>query len=449
MNVNPLPILAAHAASWRDRPWPDGLEHDARRALLDWFAALLPGTRYAPATLLAEALADERGVGEAVCYVDGRRGAARHAALLNGIASHTVEFDDIHRDSGLHPGSPTVAAALAVAQNGGNDMDSLLRALAAGYEVGGRIALAVQPSHYRKWHTTATVGTMAAATASALLLGCDAARIGDAIALAATQAGGLQQAFRGEGMSKPIHAGHAASAGLLAARSAACGVRGAPDVLHGPAGFAAATSDSKGNWDLALDGLDRRFVIGSMTFKNHGCCGHIFPALDGLAALRARVPFSAAEVVRIEVAGYRATAEICDRPVVATAQEARFSTQFCLASLLIGGAVRLDAFAPERLMDPTLLAFMPKVSVGLAPDLADAYPRKRSARLRVELTDGRVLEHDQPTRKGDLEDPLSDEELDAKFLELAQPIVGDRNAEGLLHAIRDGGTVPGMLPRIA
>jgi 2-methylcitrate dehydratase PrpD len=442
---NPLPVLAAHAAGWRHRPWPEGLEHHARRALLDWFAATLPGTQRAPATLLAAAMADERGEGQAVCYVDGRRGSARHAALLNAVASHTVEFDDIHRDSGLHPGSPTIAAALAVAQARGADMDALLRATVAGYEVGGRIALAVQPSHYRMWHTTATVGTLSAAVAAALLLGCDAAGIGHAMGLAATMAGGLQQAFRGEGMSKPMHAGHAAEAGVLAARAAAAGVTGAPDALHGSAGFAAATSDSTGRWDHALEGLGERFVIGEMTFKNHGCCGHIFPALDGLLALRARHPFQPEEVSRIHVSGYRATAEMCDRPKVSTEQEARFSTQFCIASLLHHGAVRLDAFEPVRLRDPLLLAFMPKVSVSLAPDLADAYPRRRAARLRLELRDGRAFDHDQPIRKGDPEDPLTDAELVAKFQELAVPVLGEGPAVALQKVILQGNVLPGLL----
>ena len=445
MTTNPLPVLAAHAAGWRDRPWPAGLEHHARRALLDWFAATLPGTVRPPATLLAAALSDERGEGRAVCYVDGRRGAARHAALLNAVASHVVEFDDIHRDSGLHPGGPTVSAALAVAQARGAGLDVLLRAVAAGYEVGGRVALAVQPSHYRYWHTTATVGTMAAATAAALLLGCDAARMGHAIALSATMAGGLQQAFRGEGMSKPLHPGHAAEAGVLAARAAAAGVTGAPDVLHGPAGFAAATSEDAGKWDAALEGLGERFVIGAMTFKNHGCCGHIFPALDGLVAIRARRPFRPEEVESLHVAGYRATAEMCDRPLVTTEQEARFSTQYCAAALLHHGAVRLDAFSPGRLSDPVLHAFMRKVSVGLAPDLADAYPRRRAARLRLALTDGTVIEHEQPFRKGDPEDPLTDAELDAKFLELAGPVIGAAAAEALRRAIRTGSALPGMV----
>ncbi len=220
---NPLLVLAGHAASWRVRAWPSGVEHHARRALVDWFAALLPGLGRPPASLLAVALAGERGSGRAICYVDGGRSGMRHAALLNATASHTVEFDDIHRDSGYHPGSATIAAALAVAQARGADMEALLRAIAAGYEVSCRIGLAVQPSHYRFWHTTGAVGTFGAATAAALLLGCDAGQIAHAIATAATMAGGLQQAFRGDGMSKPLHPGHAADAGTLAALAAIAG----------------------------------------------------------------------------------------------------------------------------------------------------------------------------------------------------------------------------------
>jgi 2-methylcitrate dehydratase PrpD len=274
------------------------------------------------------------------------------------------------------------------------------------------------------------------------LLGCDAARIGHAIALAATSASGLQQAFRGEGMSKPLHPGHAAEAGILAARAAAAGVTGALDVLHGPAGFAAATSDSTGRWDYALAGLDESFVIANITFKNHGCCGHIFPALDGLLTLREEHPFGPKDVAAIHIAGYRPTAEMCDRPVIATAQEARFSAQYCVAALLHLGGVRLDAFSPRHLQDPVLRAFMPKVTVSLARDLADAYPRRRAARLRVELMNGQVLRHEQPIRKGDPEMPLTDLELDEKFRELVTPVVGEDRGASLLDRIRTGSALP-------
>ncbi len=441
---NPLLRLAAHAATWRTRPWPAGVEHHARRALVDWFAALLPGCAYPPASLMAPAMAAERGAGRAICYVDGGLSGMRHAALLNATASHTVEFDDIYRDAGYHPGCPTIAAALAAAQDKGADMDALLRAIAAGYEVSCRIGLAIQPSHYKYWHTTGTVGTFGAATAVAELLGCDAAQIAHAIATAATMAGGLQQAFRGDGMSKPLHPGHAADAGTLAAIAASAGVTGALDVLHGPVGFAAATSEDAGKWTKALAGLDETFAIATMTFKNHGCCGHIFAALDAVHDLQVEHRFAPEGVEQIHIAGYSATKDVCDRPVVRTEQEARFSAQYCVGAMLVLGGVRLAAFAPERLVDPAIHALMALVSVSLAPDLANAYPGKRAARVTITLRNGTILERYQPTRKGDPDAPLSDADLSAKFRELAGPVIGEK-AEALLDALWTGTVLPGAL----
>ncbi|NKC30801.1 MmgE/PrpD family protein [Falsiroseomonas selenitidurans] len=446
---NPLIRLAEHAASWRDRPLPAAVAHHARRALIDWFAALLPGCTQPPASLMAGVLADQRGTGRAICYVDGQAGALRHAALLNATASHTVEFDDIFRDAGYHPGCPTIPAALAAAQARGTDMDTLLRAMVAGYEVSCRIGLAVQPSHYRYWHTTGTVGTFGAAAAVGVVLGLDAHRMAHALATAATMAGGLQQAFRGEGMSKPLHPGHAAEAGALAALAASAGVTGALDVLHGPVGFAAATSADAGQWDKALAGLDEWVAITRMTFKNHGCCGHIFAALDGLAALQDRHGFTAEQVAALHIGGYSATKDVCDRPVVATEQQARFSAQYCAGALLVLGGVRLAAFAPANLANPRIHAMMEKVTVSLDPALAQDYPARRAANLRLELVDGRVLEHHQPTRKGDPDAPLSDAELAAKFYELAVPAIGATAAEALLDLLRHGAALPGALPLAA
>ncbi|WP_200305702.1 MmgE/PrpD family protein [Paracraurococcus ruber] len=443
---NPLLTLAEHAASWRTRPLPPDVAHHARRALIDWFAALLPGLSKPPATLLAAAMAAERGPGRSICYVDGRPGPLRHAALLNATASHTVEFDDIFRDAGYHPGCPTIAPALAAVQQQGGTMDDLLRAIVAGYEVSCRIGMAVQPSHYRNWHTTGTVGTFGAAVATAVALGCDSEKIAHAIATAATFAGGLQQAFLSDSMSKPLHPGHAADAGALAAIGAAAGVTGALDALHGPKGFAAATSEDTGKWDKALADLGRRVCITEMTFKNHGCCGHIFAALDAVRDLQRENGFTAGDVARIHVGGYGPTKSICDRPSITTEQEARFSVQFTMGALLVLGGVRIAAFSPENLANPAIRAVMPKVTVELDPELADAYPAKRAAKVRVELADGRRLDRYQPTRKGDPDAPLSDAELSEKFRELCDPVIGAEASAGLLAALWQGDAVPGQLP---
>ncbi|MFN3273189.1 MAG: MmgE/PrpD family protein [Paracoccus sp. (in: a-proteobacteria)] len=441
----PLLRLATHVAGWRDRPLTSDLDGAARAALLDWFATTLPGCIEPPATILARALAHEAGPGGAVCYVDGRRMGPRLAALINGTASHIVEFDDIFRDGGYHPGSPTIAAALALAQHRGASLQDLHRAIIAGYEMGCRLSLAVQPSHYRYWHTTSTIGTMGAAAAGALLLGCDAAQMGHAVALASSFAGGHQQNLQGEGMAKAIHPGHAAEAGLLAAFAAAGGATAAANALDGPMGFAAATSDSAGNWDAALEGLGDWTPITRMTVKNHGCCGHIFPAIDGLRLMRSQAGFGADDIAAIEVHGYAATKSMCDTPDPQSAQQARFSLQYCLAADLILGAVRLAAFTPEALADPRIRALLPLISVAKDDDLAALYPRQRMARLRVTLRDGRVLDHLQKTRKGDPEDPLTATERAAKFDELAATVLARPDAKALRAAILTGPDLPGAL----
>ena len=447
--TNPLLVLADHAASWRSRDMPADVAHHARRALVDWFAALLAGAWREPATLMSAALEDEtKGGGGAVCYVSGRRVPVRHAALLNGTASHTVEFDDIYRYAVYHPGCPTIAAALAAAQARGTDMDTLLRALAAGYEVSCRIGRAVQPSHYDYWHTTGTVGTFGAATSVAVLLDCDADRTAHAIATAATMASGLQQAFRGEGMSKPLHPGHAAEAGALAAMAAAKGMTGALDVLHGPAGFAAATSEDTGKWDAALAMIGKPFAITDMTFKNHGCCGHIFAALDAVRDLHLENGFKPEDVTSVAIGGYKATKDVCDRPDARTEQDCRFSAQFTVATMLLHGGVRLAAFEPARLADPTIRALMGKVTVVLDPECAAAFPSKRSAKVEIRLKDGRVLNRHQHTRKGDPDAPLSDQDLSDKFLELTSDAVGAAQAKALLAQLWEGKALPGVVPLV-
>ncbi|MCR0985150.1 MmgE/PrpD family protein, partial [Roseomonas pecuniae] len=215
------------------------------------------------------------------------------------------------------------------------------------------------------------------------------------------------------------------------------------------AGFAAATSEDTGKWGPALEGLGERHAIAAMTFKNYGCCGHIFPGLDGIAALRDARGFGAADVAAIHVGGYGPTKTVCDRPEARTEQDCRFSMQYCAAALLHLGGVRLAAFEPESLADPAIRATMAKVTVSLAPDLADAYPARRAARVSVTLRDGTVLEHLQPTRKGDPDMPLSDAELSAKFHELAGPAIGAEAAARLEGALLHGDALPGPVPLLA
>ncbi|HET7200389.1 MAG TPA: MmgE/PrpD family protein [Burkholderiales bacterium] len=426
--------FAGFAESYRAGAIEPQVLHHAKRAVIDWHAALLPGSVVPPATLLERALAGEIGKGgggNESRLADGRRAGVRAAALINGAAAHAVEVDDIYREGIYHPGAPTIAAALAIAQSRGASGEALLRAVIVGYEISTRIARAMGRAHYRYWHNTGTIGCFGAAGAAAEVLGLERARFAHTLATVTTFAAGLQQAFRSDSMSKPMHAGRAADAGVTAALAAAEGVTGALDILEGEAGFGKAMGDGP-DWEAALTGLGEDFSICKMTFKNHACCGHAFAAIDGALALKAKMGIAAEQIARVRVGGYRATLEVAGIADPATAAEARFSTPYLVATALTHGSVRLAAFEPARLEDPATRALMRRVELSLDPALDADFPARRAARVAIEARDGRSGEHLQPTRKGDPDAPLSDAELESKYLELASPVLGRERARTLL-----------------
>jgi len=430
----PVHSYARFAAGLAAAPLDDAVLHAARRCLIDWYATTLPGAVRPPATLLRAALDEEVGAGRSRLLPEGLPAGSRAAALINGAASHTVEFDDIFRDAIYHPGSPVIAAALAAAEREGAGGERLLRAVIAGYEVSNRIGAAVNPAHYTWWHTTATVGCFGAAVSAACVLGLDAARTAHALNGVTSMAAGLQQAFRSDAMTKPLHAGRAAEAGLLAALAARRGVTGAEGMLDGERGFGRAMSGDV-DWAAAVAGLGEDWTITRTTQKNHGCCGHTFAALDAIIALRAEHRLAPADVTRIDIGSYGAALEICGNRDPRTGYEGKFSLPYTAAVALKEGRVRLDAFDDAHLHDPAIRDTLGRVHLALDAECHAAFPQRRSARVALHLADGRVLERHAPTRKGDPDAPLSDAELVDKYRELAAPVLGVGEAEVLLDAL--------------
>jgi 2-methylcitrate dehydratase PrpD len=424
--------FAGFAESFRTKPLAPRVLHHAKRAVIDWYAALLSGAVVPPATLLERALADELDRGDSRLAL-GRHATVRAAALINGSAAHTVEVDDIFRDGIYHPGAPTIAAALALAQARGASGEAFVRAVIVGYEISTRIAAAMGRAHYKYWHNTGTIGCFGACAAAAELLRLDRTRFAHALATVATFSAGLQQAFRMDSMSKPLHAGRAAEAGIMAALAAAEGVTGSLDVLEGESGYGRAMGEGDGpDWEAALATLGEDFHITRMTFKNHACCGHVFAAIDGALALQQQMRVLAPDIERVTVGTYKAALDVARHESPRTAAEARFSLKYTVASALTHGSVRLAAFEPSRLADPVTRELMRRIDVAIDPELDAAFPAQRAARVTIESRDGRRGEHLQPTRKGDPEAPLSDAELERKYLEFASPVLGDVRARALL-----------------
>lgn len=437
-----LDEFSRYCAAESTRELPANVVHHAKRALIDWFAALYPGTLVAPATALVEAHRDELGHGRSNLPGFGTTAFPALAAWINGSASHTVEFDDIFRDAIYHPGCPTVAAALAIAEHTGASGAELLRAIVIGYEVSTRIGAAVQPAHYRFFHTTGTVGVFGAAAAAAVLLAPGRADVAlHAMATAASFAAGLQQAFRSDAMTKALHAGNAAEVGVRSAQAAARGVTGVANILEGEVGFGAALACNP-DWKGATSGLGLDYNIGRITQKAHACCGHTFAAVDAVVALRDTPGFDARTIRSVEVDTYQVALDVTGNGEPRTAFEAKFSLPYVVSHALLHGSVRLNAFEPGRLEDRALRTLMERVRVKADPVLSAGFPTMRSARVRVALADGRVLEHFSPYRKGDPEAPLSDAEIDAKFLELVAPVLGAAAADRLLGQLWRLDTLP-------
>jgi 2-methylcitrate dehydratase PrpD len=351
--------------------------------------------------------------------------------LINGSAAHTVEFDDIFKFGIYHPGAPTISAALAAAQHQNSSGEAFLRAVIAGYEISTRIGAAMGRAHYKYWHNTGTIGVFGSTPAAGLLLGLKRDQLTHALATVTTFAAALQQAFRMDSMSKPLHAGRAAEAGVLAALAAREGVIGSLDVIDGDAGFGVAMGDGP-DWNKAVSTLGNAWHICMMTFKNHGCCGHTFASIDAALALKEKLQLQPADIKHVRVATYKAALDVADIKEPRTAAEAKFSTAYVVSNALIHGSVRLNAFDAERLADQTTRALMRKTDLVIDPELDATFPNQRAARVTIETNDGRKETFYQPNRKGDPELPLSDRDVDDKFIELAGPVIGSANAKAFV-----------------
>jgi 2-methylcitrate dehydratase PrpD len=410
--------LAELGVDLHARPLPADVSDAARAAVLDWVGVTLGGSTQP----VVAALLDGLGPGTGPCRVIGRpdRVPVAVAALVNGSAAHVLELDDIYSAGLFHPGAPVIAAALAVAEQRGCTFGDLLRAVVVGYEIGCRVATDLGPAHYAHWHTTGTAGAVAAAAAAADLRGLEGPAFAHALALAATTAGGLQQTFRSDAAGKPLHAGAAAQAGVVAAAAAAGGITGAADVLEGPAGLAVATGTST-DWSASRAPAQRPLAIEEVTVKPYPCCGHAFAAIDGALELRSD-GVDPARITAVTVATYATALATAGIAAPRTDAERRFSIGHLVASALVLGAHEM--FGPAAASDSGVASLTPLVRLEVEDAYEDRFPAHRGARVRLEFTDGSPVTADVPDRSGSPERPLDARRRAEKFAATAAPVLG-------------------------
>lgn len=387
--------------------------------VLDWFASAVAGTASKPGRYL---ISEGESRGDGPCSVLGLSAGrdAEVAALVNGGLSHIVEMDDLDRKSVVHPGCVVIPAALAAAEEAGATGQEFLAAVIVGYEVAIRIGSAVGRSHYAYWQNTATCGGYGAAAAAGFLLALDPEQHVWALGNAGSMAAGLWQFNQDGAMTKHLHAGRAASNGVLAARLAQRGFTGAKAILEGAQGFFAAMSRDA-EPQRVVEGLDElsetgNWAIKRVSLKPHASCRHTHPSVDAALALRSEVDPNA--VKRVVVRTYGAALNLTDAPDPVNRFQAKFSLQYTVARALISGQVGLRDFDSSMLQDATVRELMSRIKLELDPELDRRYPDAWAAEVSVELNDGTVREAAVDSPKGDPENPLTEDELRAKFSDM-------------------------------
>jgi 2-methylcitrate dehydratase PrpD len=408
----------------------------ARHCILDWFGCAIAGSREPLAGVLIDELAPHEA-GSATLVARAERTTPLTAALVNGAMSHALDYDDTHTVMSGHPSAPVVPAALALAERDGRDGASFLAAVVAGIETECRVGAAVNPGHYALgFHATGTLGAFGAAAASAHLLGLDAERWGHALALAGTQASGLKSAFGT--MAKPLHAGRAASNGLLAALLARGGYTGAADIVEAAQGF--ASTHGAGDIDAKrLDDLRGRWLVADTLFKYHASCYLTHAAIDAATRLRLEASIPPDAVESVEVRASTGCMGVCDLPEPQTGLEGKFSLRATTAMALLGDDTSNPAsFNDARMRDPAFIAMRDRVTFvptpGLPPTRATVLVRTGARELAAEADTG--------TPETDL--ALQAERLHAKFIALASPVLGADRAALLATALERVDDAPSM-----
>lgn len=399
-----------------------------RLSLLDWAACGIAGRDEPVARLLRGLAMEERGAGEASVIGTPTRAPARMAALVNGAASHALDYDDTHFAHIGHPSVAVIPAALAVAEGEGADGTAFLEAALVGVEASVRVGVWLGRGHYQAgFHQTGTAGAFGATLAAARLLGCDAGQAGQALGLVSTAASGLKSQFGT--MGKPYNAGHAAAMGVEAALLAARGFVSTPVGLEGPQGFG-ETHHGAGEIG-ALEGLGEAWLFEGISHKFHACCHGTHAALEALASLGAVDP---GQVTAVTITTNPRWLRVCNLAQPRTGLEAKFSYRLTAAMVLAGrdtGA--LETFSDAACTDPLLLAMRDRVEVETDEGLPET-----AAHVAVVLADGTRLEASH-----DLDAPMPLERRAAKLRAKARALLGEAG-EAALHAAVMGDAVPDL-----
>lgn len=425
--------LAERASAIRYEDLPDDAVTVARQCILDWFAVTLPGATEPAVTILRDDLLDDGAAPVASLVGSPLRTSPVNAALINGTASHAIDYDDVNMAILGHPTVAILPGLLALAESRGASARDVITAFIAGYEVSCRTGALMSPSHYQHgFHATSTVGSIGAAAACARLLGLDAAQTATAYGIAATSAAGLKSMFGT--MCKPLHAGHAARNGLQAARLAARGFSSREDALECAQGFA-ATQSVDFNAEVAMLDAPLDHHIRENLFKYHAACYLTHGAIEAGIALRQRHAVSSNAIRSIAMRVPPVADRVCNIARPQTGLEAKFSLRLTVAMALAGrDTAAIATYDDAVTADPELVRLRDLATIEFDQSLTEA-----KAEITITTLDGarHVAVHDAGVADTDL--ARQGAKLETKFRALVGPVLGWVQAQELLAALSSFG----------
>ena len=430
--------LAGRINALRFEALPAEAVHGAKVGILDTVGVTLAGAREDCARIV-DGIAARGAAGPSLIFGGNRRIPALEAALVNGTASHALDFDDCNNTLGGHPSAPILPALFALADETGASGRDFIAAYVAGFETECKIALGVHFHHYTKgWHPTATLGVFGAAAACAKLLGLPDDRTATALSIAASLASGVKANFGT--MVKPLHVGHCTRNGMLAALLARDGFSAGDRVFEHKQGFF-NVFNGEGNYDAGkilpawAQPLD--IVTPGIAIKQYPCCGSTHSALDAMLKLAREHKPAAGDIERVDVWTHARRLEHTNRPEPTSDLDAKFSLQYCMARALLDRRISIEHFERRAHEEPAAQKLLPRVHA--APYTTAQFPAENhfGAEVRVALRGGKVLSArvDQPFGRTS-DNPLPAALLKEKFEDCAARALPRERIATLYSAIQ-------------
>jgi len=424
--------LAKFIVSHRYADVPQRVRHEAARSFLNWVGCAVGASRHETVERALAALNEFSGPREATVLGRGDRLDIMLAALMNGITSHTFDFDDTHLKTVIHPSGPVASAILALAERRPVKGDEFLHAFILGVEAECRIGNSVYPPHYDVgWHITGTAGVFGAAAAAGRLLGLNEQQMVWALGIAATESSGLREMFGT--MCKPFHPGNAARNGLLAALLAQRDFTSSSQGIEAKRGFANVLSTAFRSGEIT-DRLGETWEIALNTYKPFACGIVEHPAIDGCIQLRNEHKLKPEDIESVALKVHPLVLELTGKRTPQAGLEGKFSVYHSCAVALIHGAAGEAEYSDEAVRDPRVVALRDRVTATVERGV-----HEDQAHVTIKLRNGKTLEHHVEHAVGSLGRPMSDADLEAKFRGLADGILSKPESDELIRLCWDIG----------